>query len=138
MFAASTGQLMGAASVHIIGDSDRAAAALHPLRLRILGELGDAESAAGLARRLGIPRQLVGFILRDPGIPRHGYPVALSPDGPLISVVTSGTKSPTLGESIGLCYLPTEAAAVGKSLWVEIRQKRLRAEIVKTPFYRRK
>ena len=56
---------MGAAAVHIIGDSDRAAAALHPLRLRILGELGDAESAAGLARRLGIPRQLVNYHLRQ-------------------------------------------------------------------------
>jgi len=65
MFTASTGQLMGAASVHIIADSDRAAAALHPLRLRILGELGDAESAAGLARRLGIPRQLVNYHLRQ-------------------------------------------------------------------------
>jgi len=56
---------MGAAPIHIIGDSDRAAAALHPLRLRILGELGDAESAAGLARRLGIPRQLVNYHLRQ-------------------------------------------------------------------------
>jgi DNA-binding transcriptional ArsR family regulator len=56
---------MGAAPVHIIDDSNRAAAALHPLRLRILGELGDAESAAGLARRLGIPRQLVNYHLRQ-------------------------------------------------------------------------
>ena len=56
---------MGAAPVHIIGDSNLAAAALHPLRLRILGELGDAESAAGLARRLGIPRQLVNYHLRQ-------------------------------------------------------------------------
>ena len=56
---------MGAAPVHIIGDSNLAAAALHPLRLRILGELGEAESAAGLARRLGIPRQLVNYHLRQ-------------------------------------------------------------------------
>src|SRR6187551_342184 len=56
---------MGAASVHIIGDSNLAAAALHPLRLRILGELGDAESAAGLAGRLGVPRQLVNYHLRQ-------------------------------------------------------------------------
>jgi DNA-binding transcriptional ArsR family regulator len=56
---------MGAAPVHIIDDSNRAAAALHPLRLRILGELGDAESAAGLARRLGLPRQLVNYHLRQ-------------------------------------------------------------------------
>src|SRR5215207_2097756 len=56
---------MGAAPVHIIDDSNRAAAALHPLRLRILGERGDAESAAGLARRLDVPRQLVNYHLRQ-------------------------------------------------------------------------
>ena len=64
-YAAFTDELMGAVPVHVIGESDRAAAALHPLRLRILGELGAADSAAGLARRLGIPRQLVNYHLRQ-------------------------------------------------------------------------
>lgn len=86
----------------------------------------------------GSKRKLVGFILKEPGIPRHGYPVALTQDGPAVSQVTSGTRSPTLGESIGLCYLPAESAKVGQTLWVEIRQKRLRAEVVPTPFYKRK
>lgn len=86
----------------------------------------------------GSATKLVGFVLRDPGIPRHGYPVALSPDGPAVSVVTSGTKSPTLGESIGLCYVPAAHATVGEKLWVEIRQRRLVGEIVPTPFYKRK
>ena len=56
---------MGAATVHVIGETARAAAVLHPLRLRILGELGEAESAADLSRRLGIPRQLVNYHLRQ-------------------------------------------------------------------------
>lgn len=56
---------MGATSVHVIGDVHRAATVLHPLRLRILGELGEPESAAGLARRIGIPRQLVNYHLRQ-------------------------------------------------------------------------
>lgn len=56
---------MGAVAVHVIADSDRAAAVLHPLRLRILGELGDGASASELAPRLGIPRQLVNYHLRQ-------------------------------------------------------------------------
>jgi DNA-binding transcriptional ArsR family regulator len=56
---------MGAVAVHVIADSDRAASVLHPLRLRILGELGDAASASELAPRLGIPRQLVNYHLRQ-------------------------------------------------------------------------
>jgi len=56
---------MGAVAVHVIGDSERAASVLHPLRLRILGELADAASASELAPRLGIPRQLVNYHLRQ-------------------------------------------------------------------------
>jgi DNA-binding transcriptional ArsR family regulator len=59
---------MGAAPavpVHVIDESARAAAVLHPLRLRILGELREPDSAAGLARRLGVPRQLVNYHLRQ-------------------------------------------------------------------------
>ena len=56
---------MPASPVHVIDESERAASVLHPLRLRILGELGEPESAAGLARRLGIPRQLVNYHLRQ-------------------------------------------------------------------------
>jgi aminomethyltransferase len=90
------------------------------------------------AKAEGLKQKLVGFVLRDPGIPRHGYPVCVEADGAAVSSVTSGTKSPTLGESIGLCYVPTEKAQVGGSVWVEIRGKKLRGEIVQTPFYKRK
>jgi len=56
---------MGSAAVHVIAEAGHAASVLHPLRLRILGELGEAESAAELARRLGVPRQLVNYHLRQ-------------------------------------------------------------------------
>ena len=56
---------MSAVAVHVIDEAERAASVLHPLRLRILGELGTEESASELARRLDVPRQLVNYHLRQ-------------------------------------------------------------------------
>jgi aminomethyltransferase len=86
-------------------------------------------------REAGVPRKLVGFTLTDPGIPRHGYPVLQ--DGRKVGVVTSGTKSPTLGSSIGLAYVPTALAAEGSGFAIEIRGRAAAAKVVKTPFYTR-
>ncbi len=52
------------APVHVIEELERAATVLHPLRLRILTELSEPESATGLARRLGLPRQQLNYHLR--------------------------------------------------------------------------
>ena len=52
-------------AVHIIDEGGAATAALHPLRLEILRELGDPDSAAGLARRMNIPRQQVNYHIRQ-------------------------------------------------------------------------
>jgi aminomethyltransferase len=87
-------------------------------------------------REAGVPRKLVGFTLTDPGIPRHGYPVLQ--DGRKVGDVTSGTRSPTLGTSIGLAYVPTALAAEGSAFAVEIRGRAAAARVVKTPFYSRK
>lgn len=57
--------MSAAAAVHVIDDADRAAAMLHPLRLRILGELAEPDSSAGLARRLALPRQQINYHLRQ-------------------------------------------------------------------------
>jgi aminomethyltransferase len=84
----------------------------------------------------GVSRKLVGFTLTDPGIARHGYPVLQ--DGRKIGEVTSGTKSPSLGTSIGLAYVPTALAAEGSTFAVEIRGRPAAARVVKTPFYVRK
>jgi DNA-binding transcriptional ArsR family regulator len=56
---------MSAVAVHVIDEADRAASVLHPLRLRILGQLGTEASASELARRLDVPRQLVNYHLRQ-------------------------------------------------------------------------
>jgi aminomethyltransferase len=84
----------------------------------------------------GVARKLVGFALTDPGIARHGYPVLQ--DGRKVGDVTSGTKSPSLGTSIGLAYVPTALAAEGSTFAVEIRGRPAAARVVKTPFYVRK
>ncbi|RPI28135.1 MAG: glycine cleavage system aminomethyltransferase GcvT, partial [Acidobacteria bacterium] len=55
-----------------------------------------------------------------------------------VGQVTSGSYSPSLGKSIGLTYLPVERTAPGGRLSVDVRGKRLAAQVVETPFYRRK
>jgi aminomethyltransferase len=87
-------------------------------------------------REAGVPRKLVGFTLTDPGIARHGYPVLQ--DGRKVGDVTSGTRSPSLGSSIGLAYVPTALAAEGSAFAVEIRGRAAAARVVKTPFYTKK
>ncbi len=86
-------------------------------------------------KEAGLTRKLVGFVLTDPGIARHGYPVLQ--DGRKVGEVTSGTKSPSLGTSIGLAYVPTALAAEGSTFAVEIRGRAAAARVVKTPFYTR-
>lgn len=54
-----------ASAVHLIQDASQAITALHPLRLEILAELEESDSAAGLARRLGRPRQQLNYHLRQ-------------------------------------------------------------------------
>jgi DNA-binding transcriptional ArsR family regulator len=51
--------------LHVVQDAEPAAVLLHPLRLRLLEELAEPESAAGLARRLGQPRQQLNYHLRQ-------------------------------------------------------------------------
>ena len=83
----------------------------------------------------GIGRKLSGFVMRDKAFPRHGYPVFR--DGTQHGIVRSGTVSPTLGIAIGTCYLPPDAAKPGTAIAIEIRGKRVPAEVAKMPFYKK-
>lgn len=83
----------------------------------------------------GIPRKVVGIEMIDRGIPRTGYKVFV--DGHEIGEVTSGTQSPTLGKNLGLVLVKTEFANVGQVVEVEVRNKKLQAKVVETPFYKR-
>ncbi|MCO4772111.1 MAG: glycine cleavage system aminomethyltransferase GcvT [Deltaproteobacteria bacterium] len=86
-------------------------------------------------KAVGVPRRLVGFELGGRGIARHGYDVLL--DGEVIGEVTSGAHSPSLGKSIGLCYMPAGSTKVGTEFAVQIRKNVVPAVVVKTPFYKR-
>jgi aminomethyltransferase len=76
--------------------------------------------------------RLVGFRLLDRGIARNGHDIVL--DGATIGTVTSGTMSPTLGEAIGLGYVPAAHADPGTELGVSIRDETRRAIVVERPF----
>ncbi len=86
-------------------------------------------------KEAGVPRLLVGFELLERGIARPHHPVIL--DGEQVGEVTSGVHAPSLGKSIGLCYLPKDSSTTGTLFHVEIRNKRIPAVVVKTPFYKR-
>jgi aminomethyltransferase len=58
-------------------------------------------------------------------------------DGAAVGMVTSGTRSPTIGSYIGLAYVASGAATPGKAVQVEVRGRRVPARVVARPFYRR-
>lgn len=80
-------------------------------------------------------RRLRGFIMQERGIPRHDYEIK-NEAGDVIGVVTSGTMAPALGVGIGMGYVNTEFAGFGKEIFIQVRKKMLKAEIVKLPFYK--
>jgi aminomethyltransferase len=84
-------------------------------------------------KKNGTATKLVGLVMVDKGIPRHGYTVH-NAEGKEIGVITSGTQSPTLGKAIGLAYVAAEHAAEGSDIFIKVRDKALKAEVVKIPF----
>jgi len=87
--------------------------------------------AVALIRQTGPARKLVGLAVEG-GIPRHGFTVLR--EGVEVGKVASGTFSPTLETGIATAYVPSELAAVGTRLDVEIRRKTAPATVVKPPF----
>lgn len=81
----------------------------------------------------GLKRKLIGFELIDRGIPRSHYELC-DADGNRIGEVTSGTQSPTLSKGIGMGYVPTEYSKPGSELFVKVRDRLLKAQVVKLPF----
>ena len=78
----------------------------------------------------GVPRELVGLLLEDKGVLRHGQRiVADSGEGEILS----GIFSPTLGKSIAFARVP---AGERDNLRVDIRGRELPVRVVKYPFVR--
>ena len=84
-------------------------------------------------KEAGLKRKLVGFEMIDRGIPRGHYELC-DAEGNKLGEVTSGTQSPTLQKGIGLGYVPTEFSKAGTEIFVKVRDRLLKAQVVKTPF----
>ncbi len=82
----------------------------------------------------GLKRKLIGFEMTDNSIPRHDYDIICN--GNKVGKVTSGTIGPSVHKGIGTGYVPTEFSATGTEIDIDIRNKRAKAKIVKTPFYK--
>ncbi len=86
-------------------------------------------------KETGVSKKLVGFKLEERGIPRSHYPI-VDANGNKIGEVTSGSISPVLNQGIGMGYVPTEFSKIGSEIFISIRDKALKATVVKPPFIR--
>ncbi len=86
-----------------------------------------------MQKQEGVERKLRGFEMIDRGIPRHDYELT-DKDGNVIGRVTSGTMSPILNKGIGMGYVNKAYSAIGTEVYLNVRNKMLKAKIVKMPF----
>ena len=84
-------------------------------------------------KEAGVTRKLVGFEMIERGIPRHDYELA-DLDGNIIGKVTSGTMSPSLNIGIGMGYVTVEHSKADTEINVIIRDKPIKAKVVRPPF----
>lgn len=88
---------------------------------------------AAKVKEEGVKRKLVGIEMEERGIPRQGYTLQ-DAAGNAIGIITSGTQSPTLNKAIGIAYLNKENAVEGAEVFVSVRDKAIKAKVVKMPF----
>ncbi|HEU4965646.1 MAG TPA: glycine cleavage system aminomethyltransferase GcvT [Bacilli bacterium] len=93
------------------------------------------KAALAKQKEAGLKRKLVGFEMIERGIPRTHYEVQVN--GEKIGETTTGTMGPTVKKNIGLALIDTQYATIGQELDVIIRNKPVKAVIIKTPFYKR-
>jgi len=86
-------------------------------------------------KKQGVRRKLVGFEMIDRGIPRHDYEI-VDAEANVIGKVTSGTQSPSLQKAIGMGYVNTPFAKEDSEIFIKIRDNKVKAKVVKPPFYK--
>ena len=105
-----------------------------PLEADLGWVMGKANSSFIGAEHVPAPkRQRVGLKLIDKGIAREGAEIRTMRDEQ-IGMITSGTFSPTLKQSIAQGYVPVEFAAIGTQLLVHVRGNNILAEVTPMPF----
>jgi len=95
-------------------------------------------NSAGLKaeKEKGLSRKLIGLEMLERGIPRHDYEVQDS-KGKTIGKITSGTQSPSLQKAIALAYLELASTVEGTEVNIMIRDKPVKAKVVKVPFLKK-
>lgn len=88
-----------------------------------------------IQKKNGVSRKLIGFEMLDKGIPRHDYEI-VDEHGQTIGMVTSGTMGPAVKKAIGMGYVPGTYTKEGSEIFIKIRDKVLKAKVVKFPFYK--
>jgi len=86
-------------------------------------------------KQSGLSRRQRGLEMLDRGIARHGHAVHIA--GEKCGEITSGSFAPFLKKNIARAYLPRGSDALDTEVEVDVRGRRLRAKVVRTPFYRR-
>ena len=78
-------------------------------------------------------KTLIGFELIEKGIPRKGYKI-FNKEKELVGEVTSGSISPYTKKAIGMGYISYNENTISEKIYIEIRSKKVEAQIVKRPF----
>jgi aminomethyltransferase len=89
-----------------------------------------------IAQSQALSRLNVGFEMVEPGVARNGFEVKA--DGKTIGFVTSGSYSPSLEKNLGMALVESAFAADGTEIEIVIRNKNVKAKVVKKPFYSKK
>ncbi len=98
-------------------------------------EKPDFIGKSGILTR-GTPKvSRVGLHITGRGIAREACPIYLGDK--LLGTTTSGTHCPFLGHPVAMALLPIKYSEVGTQVEVEVRGRRIAAEIVPLPFYKR-
>ncbi len=87
-------------------------------------------------KQAGLSQKLVSLVMEDKGIPRDGYELFLE-NGEKIGKVTSGTMSPSMGVGIAIAYVQSKYTEIGTPLWIDIRGRKAKAKVVKTPLIKK-
>ncbi len=83
----------------------------------------------------GLSKKLVGFEVAGKRPPRQGYAI-VNAEGIKIGEVTSGTKCPSVEQPIGMGYVEEEYCKKDTQIFIEVRNKKLEAKVVRFPFYK--
>ena len=90
---------------------------------------------AAIAARLPVRQTRVGLEITGRGIARERQDIYIGDR--LAGQTTSGTYCPFLGKAVAMAYLASADAAPGTQVEVDVRGRRVAAQVVELPFYKR-